>query len=403
VPDSLPVNPQNIYDWRKIHKLWLLDPDLRFARQNHPFIQLWDNHDTDGLHFDCKESSEAFMNYTPVRANPLNYQKIYRQLSYGNLLDVIILDVALWRGIDTISASQDSYLGNEQFDWFKNTIRSSGARWKVVGSQKMFNNWNVVIGGGANANAWDGFPAERNRVLNVIDSNRINNVIFISGDSHVSIGADLPYMPYNNSTYNQSTGEGSLCVEFAPASISRGNFDEKGLPQALINTVLETSNQVNRHHQYADLTKHGYGILRFTEDSARAQFWYCDIQNISNLNELGKELVLINGENHWKRNAALNTSSHEMQEEQGIVVSKPYPNPAQNEVHLDIEMAQPADIQLSIYQIINPKKINFQSSSRVAVSKHSHLSLPIDHLPIGAYMLLVECGDYYKGQLFIKM
>ena len=404
-PDNPPALPQNIQDWRTIHKFWLLDPDLRAARQKHPFIQLWDNHDTDGLHFDCLESSEAFMNYVPVRQNPSNYQKIYRKLSYGNLLDVFILDVALWRGIDTISGSDKSYLGNEQFQWFKNAISNSTAKWKVVGSQKMFSTWSVGSTGGiVNSNAWDGFPLERTRVLNVIDSGNINNVVFISGDSHVSLAADVPYTPYDTTTYKKSTGFGSLCVEFAPASISRGNFNEKGLSAFLINTLLETSNLENLHHQYVELTKHGYGIMSFNNDSLHAQYYYCDILVNSNLNELGAALTLYDGENHWKRKDKIQTSieNNESENNPNVVLSKLYPNPTDKDIQFDIALINAEDVNVSIYQIINPKHINHKSTRTLKNITKEHVSFSVAELPAGVYILMVESNSFYKGQLFIK-
>jgi len=402
VPDSLPVNPQNLADWRRIHKFWLLDPDLRLVRQSHPFIQLWDNHDTDGLYFDCEESAEAFMNYIPVRQNPNNFQKIYRKLSYGNLVDILILDVALWRGIDSLTASEDSYLGNEQFNWFSNEIKNSTAKWKIIGSQKMVNNWSIGAAfGGANQNAWDGFPAERSRVLNLIDSNTIENVMFISGDSHVSMAADLPYTPYTTATYNQTTGEGSLCVEFAPPSVSRGNFDEKGIPEVLVNTLLQTSYQENKHHVYAELIQHGYGLLRINQDSVRAQFWYCDIEQISASNTLGKELILMNGENHWKRNSTAPNAIREGEKNGSTLLSKLYPNPANDEIQFDIKLEKPSDLHLSIDQVATSKKISHYSSIIIPKVSDKHIIIPVQELPNGLYMLTVECENFYKAQLFI--
>lgn len=413
VPANIPVYqpPINKEQWRTIHKFWLLDPDLRAARQRHPFIQLWDNHDTDGLHFDCKESSEAFMNWTPTRENTTNYQKIYRQLKYGSLLDVFILDIALWRGIDVISGADKSCLGNEQFNWFKNAIQTSTAKWKIVGSQKMFSHWSVpslatILGNGGvvNPNSWDGCVAERDRILNLFDSNNINNVVLISGDSHVSLAADVPYTPFDSNTYNDTTGFGSLCIEFAPASISRGNFDEKGLSESLINTVLQFSNEENINQHYLELTKHGYGIMHFNNDSLKAQYWYCDILEKNNLDTLGKELVVFNGENHWKRKSFTPNSINEKNiQNKNIFISKPYPNPADKEVSFDIEFKTNENFKVSIVQMLNYKQYDFKLSKELKNVKKEHVVIPINDFSKGIYILMIEGESFYKGQLFYKM
>jgi alkaline phosphatase D len=254
-----------------------------------------------------------------------------------------------------------------------------------------------------NLNSWDGYPSERERVLNVISNNNIDNVVIISGDMHVSLAADIPYEPTNPTSYIDSTGEGSICVEFAPPSISRGNFDEKGLQESFVNTVFEISNRENPNHQYLQLTKHGYGIMHFNSDSLKAQYWYCDILEKSNLDTLGKELILFNTENHWKRKEFTPTSIQEISHENGnVFLSKLYPNPAQQEVGFDIVVKKPTDINMSIYHMVSYKEFNIKSSNTTHIVKKEKVKVPIQHLPAGMYLLMIESTDFYKGQLFLK-
>jgi len=409
---ALPVYPRpiNKEQWRSIHKFWLTDPDLRYARQQHPFIQLWDNHDTDG----SSESIEAFMNWEPVRENQANLKIIYRQLKYGNLVDVFITDIDQWRGRDFISGSttEKSCLGNDQYNWFKNAITSSTAKWKLVGTQKMFSHWSVpslatIIGNGGivNVNSWDGCLLEREMLLRVIDSNKINNVVMISGDSHVSIASDVPYIPFDSTTYNDSTGFGSICIEFAPPSVSRGNFNEKGVSAGFINTVLRVSKEENPNQQYLELTKHGYGIMHFNNDSLRTEIRYCDILEKNNLDTLGKEMIAYNLENHWKRKEFDPTTSiKEASLENGnVLLSKLYPNPADKEVSFDIELKKPADVKVSIYQLLTYKEINSKYVKDFKNLKKDHIKISVDDLPKGTYILLVETDDFYEGQVFFKL
>ena len=72
VPVPAPVDPQTLAEWRERHSYYLLDPDLRAARQMQPWAVIWDNHDTDGdspQH--TADAMQAFLEYVPMRlTNP---------------------------------------------------------------------------------------------------------------------------------------------------------------------------------------------------------------------------------------------------------------------------------------------------------------------------------------------
>ena len=79
--------------------------------------------------------------------------------------------------------------------------------------------------------AWDGYRANRNRILDHIQDNRIDNTLILSGDSHANWVSDLVrkltelsfyaprhlqwYEDPNDTTYDPASGKGSLAVEFA--------------------------------------------------------------------------------------------------------------------------------------------------------------------------------------------
>lgn len=47
MPTPYPVDVSSLAEWRERHTYYLLDPDLRAARQNKSWIAIWDNHDVD--------------------------------------------------------------------------------------------------------------------------------------------------------------------------------------------------------------------------------------------------------------------------------------------------------------------------------------------------------------------
>lgn len=66
--------------------------------------------------------------------------------------------------------------------------------------------------------AWDGYEANRRRVIDTINFNNIDNVIVISGDSHANWVSDIAYD--NRTGYDMSTGDGAFGVEFAGTAVS---------------------------------------------------------------------------------------------------------------------------------------------------------------------------------------
>ncbi|KAJ3137477.1 hypothetical protein HDU90_001879 [Geranomyces variabilis] len=73
--------------------------------------------------------------------------------------------------------------------------------------------------------SWDGYPAARNRVLNHITSNHIDNVVFLTGDIHTSLAFNVPKNP---SDYDKKTGRGSVLVEFVGPSVTSQSITSLG-------------------------------------------------------------------------------------------------------------------------------------------------------------------------------
>ncbi|MEN9303467.1 MAG: hypothetical protein RL264_1896 [Bacteroidota bacterium] len=311
VPDPFPIDPITLDEWRERHRYYLMDPNLRAARKAHPWIVLWDNHDVDGQPGHEFAPIQAFMEYIPIRLpNPNDSTLIYRKIAYGSLMDIFVTDVLIYKSQDTLSNGTISMIGNAQYDWLSQNLTASTAKWKLLPMQNLMAGWSVqnvpsFVGIGQNGvldpSNWDGYDADRDRLLNFISSNNIDNVVVLSGDSHVSIVADLTTDPQNNSIYNSQTGQGSVAVEFLPTSITRGNFDEMGFGWAIgiVTPIMEAENP---NHVFMNLVDHGYGLLDVKPDSCVAELWYSEILNASNSEDFERGYIVKDGENHWRRN-----------------------------------------------------------------------------------------------------
>lgn len=311
VPTPYPSTPTSLQEWRDRHTYYLLDPDLRAARQKHPWIVVWDNHDLSSVGDpDFIESQQAFYEYLPIRVpDPADSTKIWRKFSYGALMEVFMVDILTKRDIDLVTPSEYHILGQEQDFWLRNGLLASPARWKVVGNQKMIADWSTSglpswfpgSGGVLTSGTWDGYDAARDALLNFIGGNSISNVVFMTGDSHLTMVADLCDDPFDFGTYDGATGAGSVACEFLPTSITRGNFDEMGIDPLLLPLAEGLSNGVNPHHVHSEFISHGYGVVDVTPDTLIAELWYSDILSQTSTESFNDGYYVLNGMNHWER------------------------------------------------------------------------------------------------------
>ncbi|MGB1205547.1 MAG: alkaline phosphatase D family protein [Chitinophagales bacterium] len=406
VPSPYPQAPNSLETWRQRHLYHLLDPDLRFVRQQQPILALWDNHDMDDD--DISISVQAFHEYLPTRESNIPIIR-YQMLHYGDLLDILLLDILLFRNIDPIPGGGFSMMGNTQYEWAKNELLNSTAKWRIVASQNMMGTWStmglpdlpVFEDDVFDPTSWDGFPAERERFLQFWKNNNISNNIVISGDSHVSMAMDLTLFPLDSLTYNGDTGEGSLGVEILPTSISRGNIDELGLPISLAENAVNLSMEANPHHVYEELTSHGYGILNIEADSVRAEFWYSPILEISNEEVLAKSLVVLDGENHWKREDIVGLSENVTRSILGLEVSNIYPNPAKNEqISCKVLAQKNTHYTFEIVQLATGKKVFETEKQMILGQQETIFDFDVKGWKSGVYVLLCKVENEVLARKF---
>ncbi len=352
--DQRMLHPENeivtLAEYRTRYSTYRLDTALVRAHQQHPFIAVWDDHEsandayTDGAqnHDPATEGSwearkavskQVYFEWMPIRDT--DRQSVYRLISYGQLLDLIMLDTRLEGRQEQISSIADpalqdtarTILGREQREWLLQQLSNSQARWKVIGQQVIVADLNVGWAALANPaftfegleslflDIWDGYPAERRAILNHIRQNQIDNVVILSGDFHSAFAFDVPDSPVNlnfqtvpgfgnlpvytpTPTYNSQTGEGSIAVEFVTPSITSANFDENvGLAAAMgfqlqINSPIQPVPGINLgnpnpHMKFKDLIQHGYFILDVTPERAQADWFFGTISTVSNAETFG--------------------------------------------------------------------------------------------------------------------
>lgn len=304
-PGREPVVPANeivtLSDYRGRYSHYRLDPDLRNLHQQYPFICVWDDHETtnnswrdgaenhtpgtEGNWSDRKvDAIQANHEWLPMRLpEPNNPNKIFRKLSYGDLLDVFMLDTRLYDRDEQEGSSftipitdpslydtSRSLLGLEQFNWLTQGLSTSNARWKVLGQQVMMASLNAPVIPGfvtepsfINSDQWNGYYAERQKFWDYLSGSNIDNVVVLTGDIHTSWANDLA-----DSSYNVANGDSSVGVEFVTPSITSGNASFSSIPSILI-PVFEGANP---HIKFFDLSQHGYFTLDISKTKSQADW-----------------------------------------------------------------------------------------------------------------------------------
>jgi alkaline phosphatase D len=156
-----------------------------------PHFAIWDDHDYGpndiGKNYILKEQSrKVFNSYFCNPSAGENGQGIYTMTSWGDA-DIFMTDDRWWRSADRMKDSVDGkpnpqkrVLGEQQMEWLKNSLLYSSATFKIIamGSQ--------VLNPVSPFDKLGNFPVEYDELMNFIKENKINGVLFLSGDRHHS-------------------------------------------------------------------------------------------------------------------------------------------------------------------------------------------------------------------------
>lgn len=302
------------------------EPNLE-AHRLHPWIVIYDDGDisngcataagADGFHDPETEgdwgdrkraATRAFEEWVPCRIEQHTADGqpvIYRRLSWGELLDIFMIDTRL-EGRDAIAgddfvsydqidldAEDRRIMSEQQMQWLVDGLANSKATWKLVGNQAMLGHWAApgtpdalsplleFLGVRQNGNllyastSWNGYTADRRRLYAGLKAADVSNLIVVSGDAHLSFAMDLAEDPYNPLAYDPLTARGSLGVEFSVPSINSETFVESlGAPPRTASLLVESASLlVNPHHRYTELDSKGYLLLDLNRDEAVGEFW----------------------------------------------------------------------------------------------------------------------------------
>jgi alkaline phosphatase D len=280
-------------DYRARYALYRTDPDLQEAHRQHPFIVVWDDHESanDAWSGGAQNHSEdegpwaarqaaawrAYLEWLPIRESGGAGIRLYRTFRFGDLADLIMLDTRGLRdrqvaGNDAAALADPrrSLLGEAQERWLSSTLdasRGAGTRWRLIGQQIMFSSLTLPGTAVRNVDVWDGYQAARSRVFDMITRQGMSNVAILTGDIHSSWAFDVPRNPWTG--YNRQTGEGSVAVEIVTPAVSS--------PPLFNNAALRANAKVLSplagHLKFLDGDSRGYVLLDIDGERLQAE-WY---------------------------------------------------------------------------------------------------------------------------------
>jgi len=321
----------SLSDYRIRHAQYKSDVDLQEAHRQHPWICVWDDHESannswrDGAENHNPELDEgdwpsrraaaiqAYHEWLPIREQPsANGPFIYRSFRFGQLADLIMLDTRLYGRDQQLDDRFDeaglndldrTILGLDQQAWLAEQLRASvrnGIGWRLLGQQLMFGQLIDDEGVLLNLDQWDGYPGSRAAILDQLEQEQIDNVVVLTGDIHTAWAMDIARDPMS-SDYDPATGRGSLAVELVTTSVTSPG--PKGETADLAQREQTLVN--NRPHiQYVNLREHGYLLLDIDAQRTRGEFWYVDtIVERGDEEYLAAAYVTRSGANHLVRDA----------------------------------------------------------------------------------------------------
>jgi len=160
----------------------------------------------------------------------------------------------------------------------------------------------------ANNRNWDGNPGSRARMLDLLAKQQNwDNNLWVAGDMHFTVVSDIFHFDDSEKEtlldYDRSDFQGKhFGVEFLPASISRGNIDEKiwvytgwethSTLNVWVSSFLENAIlTLNPQYRYFDGSRHGYGLFTFSPDQTAVEIRYFPILDSAQPVEIGYSSV----------------------------------------------------------------------------------------------------------------
>jgi alkaline phosphatase D len=311
-------------DYRTRYAQYREDRDLQAAHRQHPFIVVWDDHETANNSWNSGAENHgadegdwavrrdaarrAWREWMPVRESAPGEVRMYRQFAFGDLADLLMLDARI-EGRDDPARAGDvaaierpsrQLLGSAQEEWLAGSLRDStaaGRPWQVLGQQVVFAPQAAAGRGAVNADSWDGYRAARSRVFDMAAAASVKHLVVLTGDVHSAWAYELAPNPFDGARYDPVTGRGSVGTEIVTPAITS--------PNALTLDRVPAIQAARPHLKYVTGRYRGYVVLDLTRERLQAD-WYSvpTIAELSASEQFEKGMVSDAAQPHLVESAA---------------------------------------------------------------------------------------------------
>jgi alkaline phosphatase D len=293
--------PTTLDDYRSRYARYKTDAHLQAAHAVAPWFVMWDDHEVENNYaglvpqdpadlpiFPARRFAayQAWWEHQPVRLDPpvsadLEY-RVYRDVQWGKLIGLALLDGRQYRtdqacGDVTLSLDPTcpettdparTMLGDAQETWLYDQLDNSTSVWNVIGNQVVLADA-TFNGAVLNYDQWDGYPLQRQRILQHLADAAVPNVVVLTGDIHLAAVAQLR-------AGDRGLGP-AVGVEFVTTSIS-----SDGLIGTDLTDVLKTFPDLVD----AELAHRGYAMHTVTP-----QRWTAEYRIVTDVSKADSEVT----------------------------------------------------------------------------------------------------------------
>jgi alkaline phosphatase D len=279
----------DLADYRTRLGQYKADPFLQAAHAAFPWAVVFDDHevednwagdlsqpdtepDQDPAVFRERRAQafQAYYEHMPLRRaqRPSGPDiRIHRRLTFGDLVDVHLLDTRQYRDDQEVPPEQvadpeRTLLGAEQRKWLLDNLSGQTARWNVLAQQVFFSQRDFTAGDADSFSddAWDNYPAERNLLRDRMAG--VSNPVVITGDVHANYAADIK-------ADFEDPASATVGVELVGTSITSGGNGSDQNPSDSVQL------QENPHIKFIN-RRRGYVRNTITHDSWTADYRVVD-------------------------------------------------------------------------------------------------------------------------------
>jgi alkaline phosphatase D len=218
--------------YRNRYAQYRCDPDLQRLHAEVPALVTWDDHEVqndyadkwsqyfdDPAQFLMRRAAayRAFYEHMPVRPilsrpdGPV--MRIYDRFAFGDLIEISMIDGRQYRSREACYAPPDkgglrletdascperrdagrTMLGFAQEAWLHSALGHSKAQWNLIAQDVLMAQFRVQQehADAFSTDDWDGYPANRARLLARIHQTQVSNPVVVGGDAHCFFANDL--------------------------------------------------------------------------------------------------------------------------------------------------------------------------------------------------------------------